>query len=73
MDEVRQYATHLTTMISPRSLKEMKREVYNALFQTLSEATDAANLDMAASFRTDDFKEGVAHYLEKRAPNFTGK
>ncbi|MBH52987.1 MAG: enoyl-CoA hydratase [Opitutaceae bacterium] len=72
MDEVREYANWLATGVSPRSLKEMKREVFNALFQTLAEATDAANLDMARSFKTNDFKEGVAHFIEKRAANFTG-
>ena len=25
------------------------------------------------SFDSEDFKEGVAHYVEKRAPKFTGK
>lgn len=72
MDEVREYANWLATGVSPRSLKEMKREVFNALFQTLAEATDAANLDMVRSFKTNDFKEGVAHFIEKRAANFTG-
>jgi len=73
MDDVREYASWLATGVSPRSLKEMKREVYNALFQTLAEATDEANLDMAKSFKTYDFKEGVAHFIEKRAAKFTGR
>ena len=29
--------------------------------------------DMAASFISEDFKEGVAHFTEKRAPAFTGR
>ncbi|MDR3511994.1 MAG: enoyl-CoA hydratase [Caulobacteraceae bacterium] len=73
MDEVMAYAGMLAREVSPRSLREMKREVWNAQFQTLGQAIDAANADMAASFVSEDFKEGVAHYLEKRAPAFTGR
>ena len=73
MEEVGEYASHLATRVSPRSLRLIKREVYNALFQTLEEAINTANADMFDSFACDDFKEGIAHFLEKRPPKFTGK
>ena len=63
----------LANDVSPRSLREMKREIWNAQFQTLGQAIEAANGDMAASFVSEDFKEGVAHFLEKRPAAFTGR
>ncbi len=67
------FARELATTVSPRSLRVMKRQLYEAQFQTLGEAFETALEEMASSLASEDFREGVAHYLEKRAPAFTGR
>jgi len=71
--EVMAYAKRMASEVSPRSLREMKRELWNAQFQSLGGAIEAANADMPASFVSEDFKEGVASFVEKRTPRFTGR
>ena len=51
----------------------IKRQVYEAMFQTLGEALETATVEMKASLQCEDFKEGVAHFLEKRAARFHGR
>lgn len=70
--DVRAYARELANSVSPRSMAIMKQQVYNAMFQTLEEATISSEQAMIDSLQCDDFREGVAHFIEKRAPNFTG-
>ena len=72
MDQVTQYAAMLVTTVSPRSLRVIKKQVYEAQFKTLGEAIDVADEEMIQSLQCDDFKEGVAHFVEKRPPRFSG-
>jgi enoyl-CoA hydratase/carnithine racemase len=72
-DEVAAYARLMARQVSPRSTAVMKAQVYQALHQNFDDALAIANAEMNKSFGSEDFKEGVAHFLEKRAPNFTGR
>lgn len=66
-------AAEIANLSSPRSTRIIKRQVYEGLFQSLAEATVIANREQEVCRDTEDFREGVAHYLEKRAPKFTGR
>jgi enoyl-CoA hydratase/carnithine racemase len=66
-------AAEIANLSSPRSTRIIKKQVYEAMFQSLAEATVAANREQEICRDTEDFREGVAHYLEKRKPRFTGR
>jgi enoyl-CoA hydratase/carnithine racemase len=72
-EKVRRYTLDLASNVSPRSLRVIKRQVYDAMFQTLAESFEISEQEMLASLKSEDFKEGVAHFVEKRPPVFTGK
>ena len=73
MQGVYSYAKDLANNVSPRSMGIIKAQVYNAMFQTLGEAFETSEEEMVKSLQCEDFKEGVAHFVEKRAPVFTGR
>ncbi|MBM3555137.1 MAG: enoyl-CoA hydratase, partial [Alphaproteobacteria bacterium] len=67
------YAKDLAENVSPRSIRAIKRQLYNVPYQTLAEAIITANAEMYESTKSEDFKEGVAHFVEKRKARFTGR
>jgi enoyl-CoA hydratase/carnithine racemase len=73
LESVQRYAADMASNVSPRSLRVIKRQVYDAMFQTLAEAFEVSEQEMLASLKCEDFREGVAHFIEKRPPVFTGK
>jgi enoyl-CoA hydratase/carnithine racemase len=72
MQDVLAYARTLAQTVSPRSTAVMKAQVWKALHQEFNDALTLADEEMTKSFASADFKEGVAHYVQKRAPAFTG-
>jgi len=73
MRTVRGIATELATLCSPRSIRIMKRQLYGNQFLDLAESVKEADREMVASFGTEDFREGVASFVQRRPPRFTGK
>jgi enoyl-CoA hydratase/carnithine racemase len=67
------YARDLADFVSPSAIAVIKRQLYDVPFQTLAEATIDANREMIVALRGSDFREGVASFMKKRPPRFTGK
>ncbi|HVR52788.1 MAG TPA: enoyl-CoA hydratase [Pseudorhodoferax sp.] len=73
LEQAQALARQLAAEVSPRSVRVMKRQLWEAPYQTLGEAVALANAEMVESLRSEDFQEGVRHFVEKRAARFTGR
>jgi len=67
------YARELVENVSPRSMRVIKRQLWNLPFQSLHEAVMSDSEEMLRSNVCEDFQEGKRAFMEKRPPRFTGK
>ncbi|WP_242123895.1 enoyl-CoA hydratase-related protein [Sphingobium sp. Sx8-8] len=73
MPRALEYARDIAVNVSPNSTRVIKRQIWKAQRQTFMEAAILAYLEAGRSLKTADFREGIAHFIERRAPRFTGQ
>lgn len=72
MEETKKFAQKLTTL-PPITIKMDKHAINYGYDMALDDATSLELLCSCQCFNTQDMKEGMTAFLEKRKPNFIGK
>ena len=70
VSEARAYLREIGQTSAPMSIMMMKRQIYKHLSKELGEAMSESTAWMDESLARNDFKEGVASFVERRPPDF---
>lgn len=70
VSDAQEYLKGIASTSAPLSIMMMKKQVYRHLMQELGDAMDESIKWMDESLARDDFKEGVASFVERRLPKF---
>jgi enoyl-CoA hydratase/carnithine racemase len=73
MATAREIASAIANKCSPLGVAQAKKMIYRHLFTDLATAVRDDDESMVMMSHSQDFKEGVRAFMEKRAPKFTGK